>query len=76
MVATGETDNDEGMAEADPEERSRAVVGALLGEVILGTKEMNTKTRTAAYALLIQVRRGRRRGQERAGGHAGWAFKL
>lgn len=48
---------------ATPEARRQHVVAALLGEVILATKETNTKTRTAAYELLIKVsdvRNGRR----------------
>lgn len=31
------------------------MVASLLGEVILATKELNTKTRAAAYELLVQV---------------------
>lgn len=42
-------------AARDDESRRAAVAGALVAELVLCTKEANTKTREAAYALLVQL---------------------
>ena len=43
------------LASGDPKVRQHALLTLLVGELVLGTKEMNTKTRTAAYQLLVEL---------------------
>jgi hypothetical protein len=42
-------------AAGDPAARREAVGRALVGELVLATKEANTKTREAAYTLLVEL---------------------
>ena len=56
LAGLGEGDgSEEGAVLLAPLERRRQLISSLVGEIINAIKEVNTKTRLAAYELLVEV---------------------
>jgi hypothetical protein len=55
-----------------PLERRKQLISRLVGEIILAIKEVNTKTRLAAYELLVEVAHAMDGDEDVAGRVACW----